>query len=138
MSASTSAEKLAPAAPRSLLRVALRLDALVTGANGAAYLVAAAPIGDLLGLPPALLRGAGLFLLAFAAAVWLAGARPAPRPAAARAVALANVLWSAGSIVAALGGWGSPTTEGTVWIALQAVVVGGFAELQLVALKRDR
>lgn len=138
MSASTSVEKLAPAASRSPLRVALRLDALVTGANGAAYIVAAVPIGDLLGLAPALLRGAGVFLLAFAAAVWVVGARPAPRPAAVGAVAAANVLWSAGSVAAAVGGWGSPTTEGTVWIVLQAVVVAAFAELQLVALKRGR
>ena len=35
--------------PRPLLRTALKLDAVVTGANGAAYLGAAAPLSDLLG-----------------------------------------------------------------------------------------
>lgn len=29
-----------------------------------------------------------------------------------------------------------PTTVGTVWIVAQAVVVGAFAELQLVGLRR--
>ena len=35
----------------SLLRLALRLDAVVTAANGAAYLLAAPLLYDLLGLP---------------------------------------------------------------------------------------
>ena len=38
------------------LRTVLKLDALVTGANGAAYLVGAGPLADLLGLSPALLQ----------------------------------------------------------------------------------
>ena len=117
-----------PSAP--LLALALRLDAVVTGANGAAYLVLAGPLGDLLGLSPSLLRGAGAFLVAFAAAVWLA------RPAAVPAIVAANVAWAAASITAAVAGWGSPTTAGTVWIVLQAIVVAGFAELQLTALRR--
>ena len=62
-----------------LLRLALKLDAIVTGANGAAYLIAAGPLGDLLGLSPALLRGTGAFLLAFAAAVYVTATRPASR-----------------------------------------------------------
>ena len=36
---------------RSLLRPVLLLDAAVTGLNGVAYLVAAGPLEDLLGLP---------------------------------------------------------------------------------------
>ena len=127
----------AVAADRSgLLRLALKLDAVVTGANGAAYLVAAGPLGDLLGLSPALLRGTGASLLAFAALVWVAGTRPEIPRGAARAVVAANALWAADSIVVALAGWGSPTTAGTVWIVLQAIVVAGFAELQLVGLRR--
>src|SRR5215217_7675811 len=51
----------------SLLRLALRLDAVVTAANGAAYLLAAPLLGDLLGLPAGWLRGVGVFLLLFGA-----------------------------------------------------------------------
>ena len=49
------------------LPVALRLDAVVTAANGAAYLVAAGPLSELLGLSAPLLRVAGAVLLVFAA-----------------------------------------------------------------------
>jgi hypothetical protein len=36
----------------------------------------------------------------------------------------------------AIAGWGDPTTAGTVWILMQAVVVAAFAELQLTGLRR--
>ena len=120
----------------AFLRVALKLDAVVTGANGAAYIVAAGPLADLLGLDAALLRGAGAFLVVFAAAVWFTGTRTVvPRHAVAVIIA-ANALWAVDSIVAAIAGWGTPTTAGTVWIVLQAVTVAGFAELQLAGLRR--
>ena len=80
------------------LRTALKLDAIVTGANGAAYLVAAGPLEDLLGLSPALLRGTGAFLLLFSAAVWTVASRPQVSPSAALAVIALNVLWAADSI----------------------------------------
>lgn len=118
------------------LRTALKLDALVTGVNGAAYLLLAGPLGELLGLAPTLLRGAGAFLLAFAALVWAAGTRePIPRTAVSAIVA-ANVVWVIDSLVMALAGWGSPSTAGTVWLVMQALVVGAFAELQITGLRR--
>lgn len=117
-----------------LLGLALRLDAAVTGANGAAYVALAGPLEDLLGLDAALLRGLGAGLVVFALAVWSTAVRPS-RPAV-LAIVATNVLWAAGSVVAAVAGWGSPETVGTVWIVLQAVVVAGFAELQLTGLRR--
>jgi hypothetical protein len=114
------------------LRTALKLDAVVTGANGAAYLVAAGPLEDLLGLSPALLRGIGAFLLLFSAAVWLIAARPQVSSSAALAVIAVNVLWAADSVAFLAGGLEDPTTVGGVWIALQALVVAGFAGLQAV------
>jgi hypothetical protein len=120
----------------AVLRLALRLDAAVTAANGAAYLVLAGPLEDLLGLEPALLRPAGALLLVFAAAVWLvAGQRPIPR-APVLAVVAVNGLWVAGSLALAALAWGSPEPAGTVWVVLQALVVAAFAELQ--ALTRPR
>ncbi len=113
------------------LGAALRLDAVVTGANGAAYLAAAGPVGDLLGLSPSLLRGAGAFLVLFSALVWLAPRALVP------VVVAANAAWAATSIVAVLAAWGTPSTAGSVWIVLQAIVVAGFAELQLAALRRS-
>jgi hypothetical protein len=112
------------------LRTALKLDAIVTGANGAAYLVAAAPLEDLLGLEPALLRGIGAFLLLFSAAVWAVAARPQVSPSAALAVIAINVLWTVDSIAFLAAGLADPTTLGAIWIVMQALVVAGFAGLQ--------
>lgn len=115
---------------------ALRLDAVVTAANGAAYLAAAAPLSDLLGLDAALLRVAGAGLLAFAAVVWLvASAKRMSRPAATTIIAL-NAAWVVGSVAAALADLGTPTTAGAAWMIAQALVVAGFAELQITGLRR--
>jgi hypothetical protein len=121
---------------RPLLRLALEADALVTGANGLAYLALAGPIGDLLSLSAPLLRGVGAFLLVFAAGVYAISRRD-PIPAVpVRAVVAANAAWAAGSVVAAIAGWGDPSTAGTVWIVLQALVVAAFADAQILGLRR--
>ena len=122
------------ALPRdTVLRLALKLDAAVTGVNGVAYLAAGEPLENLLGLPPDLLRPLGAFLLLFAAAVWFTATRPAVSRGAVMTIALANVAWAVDSIVFLALGLSSPTVVGGVWIALQAVVVGAFAALQLGA-----
>jgi hypothetical protein len=118
------------AARPSLLRDVMRLDAAVTGANGVAYLALAGPLEGLLGLSAPLLRGVGAFLVVFALFVAVLGTRVP------LAVIGANIAWAAGSIVAAIAGWGSPETVGTVWIVLQAITVGAFAELGLLGLRR--
>jgi hypothetical protein len=122
--------------PRPLLRAALKLDAVVTGANGAAYLAAAGPLGELLGLSETLLRATGAFLLAYAALVWIVGARREIPRGPVYAIVAANAIWAVDSLVMAIAGWGEPTTAGTVWIVAQAVVVAAFAELQLTGLRQ--
>ena len=122
--------------PRPLLRAALNLDALVTGANGAAYLAAAGPLGELLGLSETLLRATGAFLLVYAALVAVVGSRREIPRGPVYAIVAANVIWAVDSVVMAIAGWGDPTTTGTVWIVLQAVVVAAFAELQLTGLRQ--
>lgn len=123
-------------APEGLLRSALRLDAVVTGLNGAAYLAAAPLLDDLLGLSAELLRGVGAFLLGYAVAVWLVGARVRPSTAAVEAVVVLNGVWAVGSVAVVLTGLFTPTTVGAVWLVLQALVVAGFAALQLAGLRR--
>ena len=138
MTTSTAAGNAARSHTRSTatLRLALRLDAVVTGANGAAYLLAAPVLDDLLGLSPGLLRGVGVFLMAYAVAVWLVGSRRPLPIRAAWAVVDLNVLWSIGSVVAVLTGTFATTTAGDVWLVLQAAVVAGFAALQVTGLRR--
>lgn len=123
---------------RSLLRVALALDAGVTAANGVVYLAAAGPVGNLLGLSSSLLRGAGAFLLVFAALLAaVAARRDIPRPPV-RAVVGVNVVWAVASVLALVTGGMNPTLAGGVWIVVLAIVVAGFAELQVIGLRRGR
>ena len=103
MSAVSIPTRLAALPRDAVLRLALKLDAVVTGVNGVAYLAAAEPLEELLGLPPDLVRPLGAFLVVFAAAVWFTATRPAVARAAVLAVALANVAWAVGSI----GSWRS-------------------------------
>lgn len=116
-------------------RFVLRLDAVVTGANGAAYLAGAGLLDSVLGLPAGMLRAVGAFLLVFAAAVWTASSSTPVRPAAVLAVAGANLAWVVESLALVAFGWFSPATAGSVWVVLQALVVGGFAALQLASLR---
>jgi hypothetical protein len=138
---STTTAASAPATNRPLsraavLRLVLKLDAVVTAANGVAYLAAAGPLEDLLGVDPAVQRPIGAFLMLFAAGVWLVATRDAISRRAVLAVAAANALWVIGSLSVAIAGASSPTTVGTVWIVLQALVVGGFATLQAATAAR--
>ena len=135
MSTMPFATQLTTLSRAARLRLALKLDAIVTGLNGAAYLVAAGPLGDLLGLESGLLRALGAFLLAFAVAVWAIATRPTRGGVA--FVIEANVAWVLGSLAAAAFGWSSPETVGTIWIVLQAAVVALFAALQFVTRPRD-
>ncbi len=119
-----------------LLRAALKLDAVVTGLNGAAYVVIAEPLGDLLGMPESFLRAIGVFLVVFAVAVWATGASDGPARTAVTAVIALNVLWVVDSLVVLATGAYDPSTVGTVWIGLQAATVAGFAALQVAGRRR--
>jgi hypothetical protein len=125
------------ALPReTVLRLTLRVDAIVTGANGLAYLAAAGALDSVLGVPAGFLRGIGAFLIVFALGVWAISARPTVGRGAVVAVVAANAAWAATSVVFAVADWHTPTVGGTVWTLLQAVTVGGFAAAQLWALRR--
>jgi hypothetical protein len=99
MSALSLPARLSAAPREALLRLVLKLDAIVTGANGVAYLAAAEPLDDLFGVDPAVQRPIGAFLVLFAAAVWVAATRPTVSRRAVLAVAAANALWVMGSLV---------------------------------------
>ncbi|WP_328394327.1 hypothetical protein OHS70_05795 [Streptomyces sp. NBC_00390] len=120
--------------PHTMLRRFLAVDAVVTGFNGLAYLVAAGPLGRLLGVGEGLLRELGVLLLVFAGAVGSLAARNRPPQLPVKLVVDANLLWALLSIVA-LALWLEPTTVGAVWTVLQALVVSGLAVLQWSALR---
>ena len=130
--------RLAAADPNGLVRLALRLDAVVTGANGAAYLAVASLLDGPLGVEASTLRPIGASLVVYAIAVALVSRPERPSAAAVRVVVAANVIWAVGSLIVLAAGWLDPTTGGGVWIALQALVVAGFAGLQAAALRNAR
>ena len=112
----------------------LLADAVVTGANGLAYVVAATWLADWFGTPEALVRGLGVFLLVVAAGVaFLATRRPIPRRVTWALVAL-NGAWVVASVDYAF--VKDLTVLGTTWVLLQAVVVGVFAAGQAWLARR--
>lgn len=122
--------------PSDLLRLALVTDAAVTGANAVAYLVGAVVLDSWLGLPTSLLLTAGAFLAVYAALVMRLATRPTMPRAGVLAVIGANVLWAAGSLLLLALDAFAPHTAGQVWIAVQAVAVGGFAAIQTMGSNR--
>jgi hypothetical protein len=120
----------------SLARAALGLDAVVTGANGVAYLAAASLLDGPLGMPAGFLRGVGAFLIMFAACVAYVATRRQINRSAVYAVVALNALWVVDSIALVALGWYDPTAGGSVWTILQAGVVAGFAGLQAYAIRR--
>jgi hypothetical protein len=120
--------------PHTVLRRFLALDAMVTGANGIAYLAASGPLGRFLGVGPGLLLALGALLAVYGAAVGLLASRVRPAALPVRAVIETNLAWTVLSCVV-LAVWLSPTTAGAVWTVLQALTVAGFAVLQQLALR---
>ena len=135
-------ESHAIATPRhatgGLLRFALTLDGVATGANGVLYLAGAPLLDSWLGLPTEMLMAVGAFLIAYAVLVLRLATRPAIPRAAVVAVIAANVLWVVDSLIALALDWFTPTTLGQVLIAVQAVLVAGLAALQYAGLKQVR
>lgn len=135
-------ESHAIATPRhatgGLLRFALTLDGVATGANGVLYLAGAPLLDGWLGLPTEMLMAVGAFLIVYAALVLRLATRPAMPRIAVVAVIAANALWAIDSLVALALDWFTPTTVGQVLIAAQAVLVAGLAALQYVGLKQSR
>jgi len=119
------------------LRLALKLDAVVTSLNGLAYLVAASMLSDLFDLSTGFLRGIGVFLLVFGVGVWIVGTRSVISASAAGMVVVVNVIWVLASLVVAAAGLGDPSTIARVWIVMQAAVVGLFAVLQIIGLRKQ-
>ena len=125
------------AAPRDgLLRGAFKVDAVASIGSGLAYLVANGAVSDLLGLPSAFLLAVGAFSVLYGSYAWYLGTRPRVSPSAGRLIAVGNLGWAAASIAMAVLGWHDPTTTGTVWIAMQGLLVAGFADGQLLGARR--
>jgi hypothetical protein len=120
----------------TFLRRALMLDAVASGAAGLLMIAGAGLLEGLLGLPAALLRGAGLVLVPYVAFVIWAGTRETVSRPAVGTIVAANALWAAASALLLVSGWVAPTALGYAFVIGQAVVVALLGELQYVGLRR--
>jgi hypothetical protein len=110
----------------------LRLDALTCVAMGVALVAAGGTLAPWLGLPPALLRGAGLALFPCAALMLIAARRPSA--ALIRVIVAGNLAWVAASLAVVL--LLAPTPLGIGFVLAQAVVVALLAALEARASGR--
>jgi hypothetical protein len=122
--------------PPVFLRRALTLDAAASGATGVLMIAGAGLVEGMLGLPAALLRGAGTVLVPYVAFVIYAGTRGTISGPAVWAIIVANVLWAAASALLLMSGWVAPTALGTAFVIAQAAVVALLGELQYMGLRR--
>ncbi|WP_280236219.1 hypothetical protein [Nocardia cyriacigeorgica] len=122
----------------ALLRISLRLDAVVTAANGLAYLALSGPIESLLGLDRAVGIPIGIFLTLYGIGVALVGLPAQINTTAVRTVIAGNTAWVVLSLAAVFVIGLDLTVVGGVWGVLQAIVVGGFAAMQYAGLQRAR
>ena len=117
------------------LRRVLLADGAVSGAAGVVMVVGAGLLAPLTNLPQDLLAYAGITLLPWMVApIALARMANVPRAAIHWVIAI-NAIWVAGSIAVLF--FTSPTLFGYAFVIAQAVAVGLFAELQIIALKRE-
>jgi hypothetical protein len=120
----------------SFLRRALMLDAVASGAAALLMIAGAGLLEGLLGLPAALVRGAGLVLVPYVAFVAFVATRVDIARPAVWSVIAANVLWAAASGLLLVSGWVAPNALGYAFVIGQAAVVALLGELQYVGLSR--
>ena len=123
--------------PSTLLRRALQADAIFSGTGAVILTLGAAELAPLFNLPEALLREAGLFLIAYAAFVGWLGTRASFRKILAAAVVAGNAAWTLSSIALIFSGTVTPNLLGEMMLAMQAVVVGILAEMEFIGLRRS-
>jgi hypothetical protein len=123
--------------PSLFLRRAIQADAIFSGASAVLLTFGAGALAPWLNLPEALLRETGLFLIAYAALVGWLGTRPAMPKALVGIVISGNAAWTLASIALLFSGAVTPNLLGEAFVAIQAIAVGAFAELQYIGLRRS-
>jgi hypothetical protein len=117
------------------LRRVLLADGAVSGAAGVVMVIGGSFLAPLTNLPLPLLTYAGIALLPWMITlIALARLANVPRAAVHWVIAI-NALWVVGLIAALF--LTSPSLFGYAFVIAQAVAVGLFAELQIIALKRE-
>lgn len=119
----------------SLLRFAMRADAVISGLVGIATLIFARQVAELSGTTPAIEYTVGGFFVIFAATVLALAARPAIRTSG-LVLAIGNALFSVATVAVVLAGVWPLTTAGVVLILGTGVYTLVMAELQYQGVRR--
>ena len=123
--------------PSLFLRRAILADAIFSGASALLLTFGAGALAPWLGLPDALLRETGLFLIAYAALVgWLGTRQSMPKPLVVIVIS-GNAGWTLASIALLFSGAVTPNLLGEAFVAIQAIAVGALAELQYIGLRKS-
>ena len=121
--------------PSLLLRRALVVDAILSGAFGLILLAGADLFADLLELPANLVRYAGLILLPFAGWVGRLARQERVARTAMRTMIAINLAWAFASVLILALGWVAPNVLGTLFLLVQALLVLGFAAVEILGLR---
>jgi hypothetical protein len=123
--------------PSVFLRRAILADAIFSGASALLLTFGAGALAPLTNLPEALLREAGLFLIAYTALVGWLGTRQSMPKALVAIVIAGNAAWTLASIALLFSGAVTPNLLGEAVVVAQAIAVGALAELQYIGLRRS-
>jgi hypothetical protein len=123
--------------PSLLLRRALQLDTLATGAMAVLLTFGAGYLASFLNLPETFLRISGVALIGWTAIVGFLATRDVMSKAIVWAVIAGNAVWTIDSLALLATSWIAPNTLGIAFIVMQAVAVGLFAELQYMGLRKS-
>ena len=118
-----------------LLKFALLIDAVVSGAMGVLQLSAAAALATLLELPQAVLLGTGEFLVVYALLLVGLATRARLWSALVMFIVLGNALWALACVALLAASTLAPNALGAVFVLLQAVAVVVFAALEWRGLR---
>lgn len=133
-----SLQRLVGSEPTGLLRLALRLDAMISGMAGLGALVASPFLETLLGTPRGLLGPVGLLLIVYALLLWALARPPLINHAMVWGVILLNSAWAIASLVVVVGGWWGLTALGSAIVLGQAAIVALMLDLQILGVRRVR
>lgn len=123
------------AASDSLLRFAMRADAVCSGLTGLGLLAFAPAVARLSGTTPTIEYVTGASFVVFAVAVLVFAARPRIRTAGA-VLAAGNLLFSVATVIVVLAGVWPLTTTGVALILGTGVYTLVMAELQFQGVRR--
>lgn len=119
----------------SLLRMAMRVDAVCSALCGLALIIAAGPISRLTGIPTVAEYTIGAVFLLYATAVFLGSGLERVRTPGI-VTAIANLLFTVAAVVVVLARPVDLTTAGVVAVLAGGVYTLVFADLQYLGVRR--